>query len=93
MIRTYRASSFFLFLSLGFYLRDFATHSDGVSPAGVWRYILLYIMDCILFCIIIIVLFIQCLIYSIHLAFRTHVWSCVRGGINHPKSILLFLGV
>jgi hypothetical protein len=53
------------------------------SPAGVGHCILLCILDCILFCIIIIVLFIQCLIYSIHLAFRTHVSSCVRGGINH----------
>jgi hypothetical protein len=33
----------------GFYLRDFATHSDGVSPAGVWRCTLLYILDCYYF--------------------------------------------
>jgi hypothetical protein len=34
--------------------------------------------------IFIIVLFILWLIYFIHLAFRTHVSSYVRGGIKHP---------
>jgi hypothetical protein len=39
----------------GFYLRDFATHSDGVSPAGVWRCIFLYILDC--YCYVLLLLF------------------------------------
>jgi hypothetical protein len=39
----------------GFYLRDFATHSDRVSPVGVWRCILLYILDC--YCFVLLLLF------------------------------------
>jgi heme/copper-type cytochrome/quinol oxidase subunit 2 len=39
----------------------------------------------VLFCIIIIVLFILGFaLFFIHLAFRTHVSSCVRGEIKHP---------
>jgi hypothetical protein len=83
MIRTYQASVFFVSF-FGLYLRDFANHSDGVSPAGVWRCIYLYILDCF------VLYYYYCFVYSgiyfifIHLAFRTHVSSCVRGGIKHP---------
>jgi hypothetical protein len=51
MIRTYRASGF-LFSFFGFYLRDFVTHSDGVSPAGVRRCIYLCILNYYLICFI-----------------------------------------
>jgi hypothetical protein len=40
---------------------------------------------------IIIILFIQYLIYFIHLAIRTHVSSCVRDGINHLWFVLIIL--
>jgi hypothetical protein len=48
----------------------------------------------VLFCIIIIVvLFILGFtLFFIHLVFRTHVSSCVHGGIKHPKSVLIILG-
>jgi hypothetical protein len=82
MIRAYRASDFVSFF--GFYLRDFATHSDGVSPAGVWRCILLYILDCYCFVLLLLFCLFGDLSYFIHLTFRTHVSSCARGGINHP---------
>jgi hypothetical protein len=40
LIRTLRVIGFYFFL-LDLYLRDFAIHSDEVSPANVKRYILL----------------------------------------------------
>jgi heme/copper-type cytochrome/quinol oxidase subunit 2 len=47
----------------------------------------------VLFCIIIIVLFFQGFtLFLFHLDFHTHVSSCVRGGIKHPKSISIILG-
>jgi hypothetical protein len=45
MIMAYRLSGFY-FLSLGFIREIFATHSDGVSPVNVMRCTLLYILDC-----------------------------------------------
>jgi hypothetical protein len=39
----------------GLYLRYFDTHSDGVSPAGVWRCIFLCIRDC--YCFVLLLLF------------------------------------
>jgi hypothetical protein len=45
----------FLVSFFGLYLRDFATHSDGVSPAGVRRCIYLYILDC--YCFVLLLLF------------------------------------
>jgi hypothetical protein len=76
----------------GLYLRDFATHSDWVSPVGVRRCIYLYILDCYCFVLLLLFCLFWDLSYFIHLAFRTHVSSCVRGGINHPWSDLIFLG-
>jgi hypothetical protein len=74
----------------GFYL-IFATHFDGVSPpvSGIVSYCVFWTVYCfvlLLFCLF------WGLSYFIHLAFRTHVSSCVRDGINHPWSDLLFLG-
>jgi hypothetical protein len=48
----------FLVSFFGLYLRDFATHSDGVSPAGVWRCIYLYILDCF------VLYYYYCFVYS-----------------------------
>jgi hypothetical protein len=68
----------------GLYLRDFATHFDGVSPAGVWHCTLLYILDCYCFVLLLLFCLFWDLSYFIHLTFRTHISSCVRGGIKHP---------
>jgi hypothetical protein len=48
----------FYFFLLGFYLRGFAAHSDGASPGNAGVVLCFVTLDCILFCIIIIVLFI-----------------------------------
>jgi hypothetical protein len=57
------ASYFFL---LGFYLRDFAAHSDGASPADVGVVFYFVTLNCILFyIIIIIILFCNCVILFI----------------------------
>jgi hypothetical protein len=56
-----------------------------LAPAYVGVVFSLFILDCmVMYIYIIIILFILWLLYFIHLAFRTHVSSCVRGGIKNP---------
>jgi hypothetical protein len=74
-----------LLLSFGFLFERFAAHSDGASPAYVGVVYSLFILDCM---VMYLYLLLFCLFWDfsciIHLAFRTRVSSCVRGGINHP---------
>jgi hypothetical protein len=67
----------------GFSLRDFTVHSDGAILVDVGVVFYICYSGLLLLCIIII-LFILWLIYFIHSVFRTHISSCVRGGIKHP---------
>jgi hypothetical protein len=83
LFRPPRVIGFYFFL-LGFYLRDFIVHSDEVSPRDVKRCIALFILNCILSCIIIIIilfhdyynLFIDS---SVRMSYRTY----VAGLITH----------
>jgi hypothetical protein len=55
------------------------------GPAYIGLVFCLFILDCmVMYIYIIIILFILWSLYFIHLAFRTHVSSCVRGRIKHP---------
>jgi hypothetical protein len=74
-----------LFLSFGFLFERFAAHSDGASPAYAGIVYSLFILDCmVLYLYLLLFCLFWNLSYFIHLAFRTHVSSCVHGGINHP---------
>jgi hypothetical protein len=68
LIRIHQILSFHFFL--GFYLRDFTVHSNGVSPPMSALYFIL-LFWIVLSCIIIIIIII--IIIFIHLTFRTHV--------------------
>jgi hypothetical protein len=74
-----------LLLSFGFLLERLLPISMELAPAYVGVVFSLFILDCmVMYIYIIIVLFIMWLLHFIHLAFRTHVSSCVRDGIKHP---------
>jgi hypothetical protein len=49
-----------LFILLGFSLRDFAAHSDGASPADVGVVFSLFILDCMVMYIILLLFYLLC---------------------------------
>jgi hypothetical protein len=71
LIRTPRVIGFYFFFLLGVYLRDFAVHSDGVSPTdvGVIFLLLFWTVYCHVLIIIIIIILCVIVLYSYSLLY------------------------